>query len=565
MKYLLPFLILVSNSLAIAQSQQPEIFFNGNIFTGNPLQPTVQAIAIRADKIVSVGTLVAVKAAVGAEAKLTDLKGGSVMPGIIDSHNHAISGGRSLLVANLGDRLLAVDELVEYARKVIVNKKGLRGDVLYIQGMHSATWNDSAGLQRAFNSGDFAGRPVFLRGSDGHTAYVNTIMMKRAGIDATFISTLPAAEQQYFGMTSGVPNGLLSEKAIQYVTKQIPGSTITSLTALRAATRHLNSLGITAWMDPSAGATSDGAQNESLETYERAVREGGLSAHITAIIVAEGNADPAPQIGVVKIWQQRLSGTPIKVAGFKIFSDGVMEYPTQTASMVHPYLNSKQSGSQMVDPQKFKEFVTAADREHLLVHVHAIGDKAVTEALDAYAAARQANHSTLAHSITHLQCVLPADFVRFKELNVLASMQLLWATADSYTEELVKPYIDETAFKYMYPAHSIQANGGTVCGASDWPVSSPNPFEAIYTAETRKGAQGVLNVNEIMTRQDMLEAYTLHAARAILRESEIGSLEPGKQADLVLLDRDILNVSPEAVRDTKVVWTMVDGKIVYRR
>jgi len=144
-------------------------------------------------------------------------------------------------------------------------------------------------------------------------------------------------------------------------------------------------------------------------------------------------------------------------------------------------------------------------------------------------------------------------------------MQLLWATADSYTEELVRPYINETAYTYMYPAHSIMANGGTICGASDWPVSSANPFEAIFVAETRKGANGILNARETMTRKDMLQAYTLHAAQAILREKEIGSLNVGKQADLIVLDRNILTAPIDSVRNTKVLWTMLNGKIIYQR
>jgi predicted amidohydrolase YtcJ len=567
MKHLLLSLFACANVMAICQStSDTQIFFNGTIFTGTPTSYTVEAVAIRQDKILALGSLASVQKAAGNTARMTDLKGAYMMPGLIDSHNHAISGGRSLLVANLGDTLLTPDAIVQYARKSIANRRGLRGDVLYIQGMHSATWNDFASLQRSFDAPEFAERGVFLRGSDGHTAWANAALLKRAGINSAFINKLPATEQHYFGLYNGVPNGLLSEHAIQYVSDVVPPSSIGSLEALVAATKHLNSLGITAWMDPAAGSTEDGTKNQSLDTYEQAVRANKLTAHVSTIIVANGNEDPKPQIDVAKKWQSRLASTPIMVAGFKIFSDGVMEYPTQTASMLVPYKNSGQQGSQMVDPQKFKDFVIAADREKLLVHVHAIGDKAVTETLDAIAAARHTNkNKNIPHSITHLQCVQPSDLTRFKDLNVLASMQLLWATADSYTEELVKPYIHETAYTYMYPARSIMESGGTICGASDWPVSSANPFEAIYVAETRKGANGILNGRESMTRKDMLQAYTLHAARAILREKEIGSLDAGKQADLIVLDRNLLTVPTDSVRNAKVLWTMHNGKIIYQR
>ena len=559
-------LVVLHNVVAIAQPANVKIFYNGTIYTGRSSSITVAAVAISNDKILAAGSLQDVQKAAGSAAERVDLKGAFMMPGLIDSHSHVISGGRSLLVANLGDTLLSIDALGEYAKRSIANGRGLRGDVLYIQGLHSATWNEIQSLSILFNGPAFTGRSVFLRGSDGHTAWANAALLERAHIDASFIKTLSESELAFFGITNGVADGRLSEDAIAYITKVIPTSSISPLDALMAGVRHLNALGITAWMDPATGSTSDGISNTSLEAYEQAFQKGMLTARVTSIIVAEGNAEPQPQIKVVKEWQQRLTSTGIKVAGFKIFSDGVMEYPTQTASMINAYKNSGKHGSQMVDPLKFQKFLVAADRENLLVHIHAIGDKAVTESLDAVAAARKANNnSRLPHSITHLQCVQPSDFGRFKTLNVLASMQLLWATADNYTEELVKPYIDATAYHYMYPAHSIMANGGTICGASDWPVSSANPFQAMSVAEARGGTDGILNASEIMNRVDMLQSYTLHAARAILRDHEIGSIEAGKQADLIVVDRDVLRVSSDAIRDTKVLWTMVNGNIVYKR
>jgi len=190
----------------------------------------------------------------------------------------------------------------------------------------------------------------------------------------------------------------------------------------------------------------------------------------------------------------------------------------------------------------------------------------VTDALDAFAAARKNNKKgSLMHSITHLQSVSPMDLKRFASLNVAASMQLLWATADIYTEQLVRPYVSETAYNFMYPAKSIKSNGGLVCGASDWPVSSANPWEAIHMAETRLGKDGVLNAKEKMSRMEMLNAYTLGAAKAIGRDNRIGSIEVGKEADFVLVDRDVLSVPSKQIRDTKVIWTMFGGEIVYMK
>lgn len=218
----------------------------------------------------------------------------------------------------------------------------------------------------------------------------------------------------------------------------------------------------------------------------------------------------------------------------------------------------------MFDPKKFTQFVIAADKQHLLVHVHAIGDRAVTETLNGFEAARKANHNyILPHTITHLQIVLPSDFERFKKLNVLASYQLLWAFGDITTIDIVKPFIDPSLYKWQYPARSMLQAGATICGASDWPVSSANPFEAIYNAETRKGPMGVLDSTQCMPRIAMLYAYTLEAAKALMLEKKIGSLEPGKSADMILLDRDVLTVSPEVMSNTRVLWTLFEGNKVY--
>jgi predicted amidohydrolase YtcJ len=303
-----------------------------------------------------------------------------------------------------------------------------------------------------------------------------------------------------------------------------------------------------------------------LQLYEKVSTQKKLTAHVAATVVAEGNDDVQKQIDVVKALQKHFNGVKnVSVLGFKIFADGVVEYPTQTAAVSIAYKNSGQYGSLMFDPVKFRDFVAKADRQHLLVHVHAIGDRAVTESLNAFAYARATNgNHNLAHSITHLQLVVPSDFKRFAALNVLASYQLLWATADTYTVELVKPYIDSTLYAVHYPAQSMHDAGAVIAGASDWPVSSANPFEAMYVAETRLGKLGVLNLAESMPRAEMLKAYTINAAK-VLWNTSIGSIEPGKQADLVLVDRDVLTVSADDVKNTQVLWTMFGGEIVYKK
>jgi predicted amidohydrolase YtcJ len=254
----------------------------------------------------------------------------------------------------------------------------------------------------------------------------------------------------------------------------------------------------------------------------------------------------------------------LTIPGIKVFADGVVEYPLQSAAMSSPYKNTGLNGDLLFDPAQFAKLIIEADRQELLVHVHAIGDKAVTEALNGMEAARRVNgNSRIPHTITHLQFVAPKDIPRFKELGVVAAFQLFWASAEPDTIELIKPYIDPAVYAWQYPAPSIVDTGGIISGASDWPVSTPNVFLAIYQAETRKGPEGALNADECMPREAMLFAYTRNSAIAMRQLDKIGSIAPGKQADLVLVDRDVLTVSPDEVRNTQVLWTMEDGRMVY--
>jgi predicted amidohydrolase YtcJ len=419
-----------------------------------------------------------------------------------------------------------------------------------------------------FNKEPYLNQAVVLRGSDKHTAWVNNVMLRRASIDGAFVKSLSLVEKKYFGVNKfSEPNGLISESGFRKIESALPSSPIKPIQAAEAGVKYLNSLGITAWLDPSAGNVSEGLNNHILAIYKELASQKKLTAHVATVVVASGNSDGPAQVEIVKKLQNQFkSVSNVSILGFKIFADGVLEYPTQTAAVSSPYANSNQLGSLMFEPQKFKNFVVLADREKLLVHIHAIGDRAVTESLDAFAYARRANGNlTIPHSITHLQVVKPEDFARFSELNVLASMQLLWASADSYTIDLVKPYLDPQLFAHQYPAMSLFNAGCSVAGASDWPVSSANPFAAIHMAETRKGQKGVLDAKEIMPRIEMLKAYTIRAAKVLMQEKNIGSIEPGKKADFVLLDRDVLTVSSEDVKETNVLWTMFAGEIVYKK
>jgi predicted amidohydrolase YtcJ len=540
--------------------QTARVLFNAKVFTGVPDHPYAEAVGIRGDRIVAVGSLAEVSA-IDPSATRVDLRGKFLLPGLIDSHIHPLDGGLTLISADVGDQPPSIDALVSFAADAKKSGKGMRGDLLYISGMPLVYWSKTDELNARFSSGAYADVPVFLRGSDGHTGWANQALLRRAGVTKDFLSHLSQSERAYYGIgPTGDPNGFAVDAGRETIEAVIsPPTTEQYFEAGRAAVQYLRSMGITAWLDALADPPN-------LSTYRTLAQRGELTAHVAAFPEVNPRNDPARELEAVQKIRQEYANLPnLTLPGIKVFADGVMEYPSQTASMTKPYRNTGRSGDLLFDPARFAELAIAADKQGLIVHVHALGNRAVKEALNGIAAARKANgNSGLPHTLTHIQVADPEDFPRFRQLGVMAALQLLWAAAEPDTIELLKPYLDPELYRWQYPARSLLDAGTIISGASDWPVSSPNVFAAIYQAETRKGPEGVLDAAQCMPREAMLYAYTRNSARALNQQDKIGSLAPGMQADLVLVDRDLLTVPPEELKDTKVLWTMVGGVTVYR-
>ena len=534
MKRLLGFLLVAAFFSGLAgpllwaqENSADRIFFHAKVFTGDPQNPYAEAVAIRGDKIVAVGSLPEAAKSVSAKAERSDLEGKCLFPGFIDSHSHSIDGGLALISADASEKVHSLDELPPFVEDAKKTGKGMRGDVLEILGLPLEFWSHPDVLSAKFSAGPYEKQSVLLRGMDGHTAWANRALLQRAGITADFLKKLSAGERSYYGIDQGSdmqPNGFLVDAGLEKIEQLLPKATPERLLADR----------------------------------------GELTPQVVAFPQLFAK-DPAAELAALQKTREAYKNVlNLHVSGIKVFADGVAEFPSQTAHLSKPYKNTGHNGDLLFDPKKFAELCVAADKQGLIVHVHAIGDGAVKEALDGIAAARKANgNSGLPHTLTHEQFVLPGDFPRFRELGVVSALQLFWAKANNDTIEILKPYLDPEIYKWQYPARSILDNGGIISGASDWPVSTANVFQAIYQAETRKGPEGVLDPSQAMPREAMFYAYTRNSARA-MNNNSIGKIAPGKRADLVLLDRDVLTISPEEMRETKVVWTMVAGKTVYR-
>ncbi len=551
---------VTGSRLCAQQSSGERIFFHAKVFTGDPQNPYAEAVAIRGDKIVAVGNLAEVEKSASAKAERIDLEGKSLFPGFIDSHSHSIDGGLGLIGSDASEKVETLDQLAPFVEDAKKARRGMRGDILEVQGMPLAFWSHTDTLNAQFSTGAYEKQYLLLRGMDGHTSWANRALLQRAGITADFLTKLSAGERSYYGFDKDMqPNGFLVDAGEEKIDALLPAFTDEQLLAgARAALEYNYSLGITAWLDPLAA-------DYVLKAYKMLADRGELRSQVVAFpqVLVQ---DPVAELAVVqKTREQYKDVANLHVTGIKVFADGVVEFPSQTAHLSKPYKNTGRYGDLLFDPKKFAELCIAADKQGLIVHVHAIGDGAVKAALDGIAAARKANgNSGLPHTLTHEQFVLPEDFPRFRELGVVSALQLFWAEASNDTIEILKPYIDPEIYRWQYPARSILDNGGIISGASDWPVSTANVFRAIYQAETRKGPEGVLDASQAMPREAMFYAYTRNSSRAMNMEGSIGTIAAGKRADMVLLDRDVLTVSAEEMRETKVVWTMVAGKVVWR-
>jgi predicted amidohydrolase YtcJ len=411
-----------------------------------------------------------------------------------------------------------------------------------------------------------------LGGNDGHTVWVNSRGLERLGVTA---ETPDPPGGKIARDANGAPTGSFTDAAATIVTDKLPAPSIDERTTLTAGVlKDMAAYGITSLLDAYVTPAEMAVWRKLYDTGRLAmrVRMAIYLADPSSLLRPAANAsDDAVARLVAAAKKGDVDPNFLRSSLVKVFADGVMEYPAQTAAMLSPYLDkegkpTKHVGELYFDPQDFAQLVTKLDAEGIAVHVHAIGDRGVRATLDAFAAARAANgDKDNRHQIAHLQVVDPADFPRFKELGVIADMQLEWARREPATEGPLEPYLGPERYKYLYPAGSLHKAGAMIAGGSDWDISSFNPFRAMQVAVTRALGkdQRQLNIDERIPLQTAIDAYTINAAFAMKQDKTTGSLEVGKRADLAVLDRDILTIDPDTIGDTKVLFTYLDGRLVH--
>ncbi|HTT53520.1 MAG TPA: amidohydrolase, partial [Streptosporangiaceae bacterium] len=497
------------------------------------------AAAVRDGRIIAVGTGADVAGLAGRQTRMIELNGRPLLPGFQDAHVHPVFAGLTMLRCDLADAADLHDALARIRSYAAANpeREWIAGSGWRME------WFAGGTPSRALLDGVTGGRPACLTNRDGHGAWVNSAALDRAGITAV---TPDPRDGRIEREPGGEPQGTLHEGAALLVARLVPGpAPAEQLRGLLLAQQHLHALGITAWQDAIVGEYL--GYPDPLPAYLAAARDGSLTARVEGALWwdrGRGGEQLDDLLG------RRESGGAgrFRAGTVKIMQDGVVE--NFTAGMIDPYLNgcgcqTGISGLSHVDPADLAEQVTRLDAAGFGVHVHAIGDRAVREALDSFEAARASNVvSPGRHHIAHIQVVHGDDIARFAELSVTANMQALWAAHEPQMDDLTIPFLGPERAARQYPFGALLRAGARLAAGSDWAVSSANPLRAVHVAVNRAlyGAVGTeaepFLPGQALSLGEALAAYTIGSAFVNHLDDATGSIEVGKLADLIVLERD---------------------------
>ena len=526
------------------------------VYTGDPARPWADAVAVRAGRVAAAGPEREVAALRGPATRVLRLDGGLVLPGFQDAHVHTAAGGLELAQCDLHG------VAPEAYAATVAGYAADRPDAAWVLG---GGWVmdafGTAGPNAVALDAVVADRPVLLESTDGHSAWVNRRALELAGVTR---ATPDPPRGRIERDAAGEPTGTLHEAAMQLVADHAPEPTQADWeTAIERGQAHLHRLGITAWQDAAVGPSM-------LAAYRALAEQGRLSGRAVAALRWQPEDGQAQLPGLV---ERRGNGNlgRLRASAVKIFADGVFE--NRTASMLAPYLDGdgRPTGNQgigMLAAEELAAVVTALDGEGFDVHVHAIGDRAVRDTLDAFEAAAAANGRRDArHQIAHLQFVHPDDRPRFRRLGVVANAQPYWSCLDGYMRELTLPFLDPERAGWQYPWASLRRAGAVLAFGSDWTVSTANPLEEIEVAVRRvapddRDGEPFLPAERV-DLPAALDAFTAGSAYALRLEAETGTITPGKLADLAVLDRDPFDPGAGPIGDARVLTTLVEGEPVH--
>jgi predicted amidohydrolase YtcJ len=541
--------ILQSCATTMTSKQDPVTIaiVNGIVWTAEPSQPRAEAVAMSGDRITAVGSNAEIRALAGPSGRIIDARGGMVTPGFIDSHVHFLIGGLSLASVQLRDARTPaefISRIKAFAATVQPGTWITGGDWDHQSWggeLPQTSWIDSV----------TPNIPVWINRLDGHMALANGAAMRAAKIPATGGDI---AGGTIVRDASGHPSGIFKDNAQELIDAAVPDpSPAMQDRALDAAMTYVSERGVTS-VDH-MGTWSD------LAVFERAHVAGKLRTRIYAAVPLSSWAklrDTVAARGRGDSW--------LRIGALKGFVDGSLG--SHTAAMMQPFTDAPGDSGLLVNtPEDLYSWTSNADKAKLHVIVHAIGDRAIKLQLDIFERVERENGPRdRRFRIEHAQHIAPADIPRFGQLGVIASMQPYHAIDDGrWAEKVIGPERARTTYAFR----SLRDAGARLAFGSDWFVAPPTPLEGIYAAVTRrtlddKHPSGWVPEQKVGV-EDALRAYTTGGAYASFEEEEKGSLAPGKLADVVIIDRDLTRIPPETIREARIMYTIVGGRVVFDR
>lgn len=581
--YLLAACLLLASCFA-ADAPADRVFRNGTIFTADAHGSMAEALAIRGGRIVYVGSNAGIAALIGPSTKITDLGGGFLMPGLVDGHMHPLEAGLKLQKCSLNYESLTVDELQRRVQACLDQTKSAEPD----HWLEVVSWFQEsmrpAGVKTSRATLDVlkTSRPILVRSSFGHTALANSRALTLAKITK---ATQDPPGGKIWRDADGNATGLLEDAAIGLVSHLVPEPTPQeNIAGAQAALKAMNRQGVTSFLD----AAADG---DALAAFTAVQNSGGLTAraHFAPHIAVDEGSDPTKAVAKVVAYAKQYDQGAIQVApsvtvrNAKLFLDGVIAAPALTGAMLEPYRRNagtpenprwipgdSRGPAVYFPPKTLAEILTGLGKAGIDPHMHADGDAAVRAGLDGVESMRkEIGGADIRPSIAHDEIVSPADFGRYKALGVQPVLSFQWEKPAGDTMGLTD-YFGPERMKILEPAGLLGAAGARIAYGSDWPVDQLDEWFALKVGVTRTNAPdapaeylGRLGEDPGLSREAVLRAITIDAAYELHEDDVTGSVEIGKLADVIVLDRNPLKIPAEDIAKVQVVETVVGGKTVY--
>lgn len=547
-------LFLCLATAATARAQADLVVHGALVHTVDASYPEAEAFAVKAGRVVMVGTDAQILSAYPSAPRM-NARGKTIIPGLIDAHAHLVGLAQSLLAADLMGTSSRADVI---ARLKAFERDLPEGAWLIGRGWDQNDWRDADGTTDFPTRQDlddaFPARPVWLERIDGHASWGNTAAIRAAGGVAAVQAMRDPEGGKILRDASGVPTGVFVDAASGIVGRNVPGATAEQMrVALEEAVALANSHGLT-------GVHDAGLSLEAIVAIRQAIDAGEFDLRLYAMIGGAGETldyfcDNGPIMS---------HGGKLTVRSVKFYMDGALG--SRGAALLEDYHDDAGNrGLLMVQPEAFEPAVRKAMTCGLQVNTHAIGDAGNRAVLDAYESAlASVGHTAGRHRVEHAQVVALEDIARFRELGLIASVQPTHATSDMYwAADRVGP--DRVMGAYAWRRFADQ--GTPLALGSDFPVERVAPLLGFYAAVTRQDAdgwpEGGWMAHERLTRLEALRGFTLGAAYAAFQETDLGSITPGKRADFVVLDRDIMTVPADEILGTQIVATYLGGEAVY--